>query len=164
MLRITVEILCFSPMWTIDFWPTTWLTCLSKGSNYWLSENFKLGLEKNIWVFLFELMLYIPVNNFSVSHVWVEWMFSSEDKVSCSKMQHSASGGAWTATPWSKVKHSTTQPLQSPHGNMCDEITERLLICLSDNFSCFLFFCRVLIFFKVNFFEKFFQEYHQHTR
>ena len=35
-----------------------------------------------------------------------------------------------------------------------------LKLCILGNFSCF-FFCRLLIFFKMNFFEKFFQEYHQ---
>ena len=39
-------------------------------------------------------------------------------------------------------------------------VTERftLNLCMLGNFSCFC--CRLLIFFKINFFEKFFQEYH----
>ena len=39
-----------------------------------------------------------------------------------------------------------------------------LKLCLLGNFSCFFVVCRLLIFFKINFFEKFFREYHQSVK
>ena len=37
-----------------------------------------------------------------------------------------------------------------------------LNLCILGNFACFC--CRLLIFFKINFFEKFFPEYHQSVK
>ena len=37
-----------------------------------------------------------------------------------------------------------------------------LIFCMLGNISCFL--CRLLTFFKINFFKKFFQEHHQYVK
>ena len=41
--------------------------------------------------------------------------------------------------------------------------SKMLTFCLLGNFSL-VFFCRLLNFFKINFFEKFFQKYHQSVK
>ena len=62
---------------------------------------------------LFDLILYVPDNNISVMSGQVFMGLTS--KASCSKTQRSASGEARTATPRSRVKHSTctTDPPRS---------------------------------------------------
>ena len=44
---------------------------------------------------------------------WVEPVQSSEEKVSCSRSQHSASSEDWfkPGNPQSQIEHSTTEPL-----------------------------------------------------
>ena len=34
----------YFPTYFIDFWPTTWLTHIHKGSNYWLMQELSIGL------------------------------------------------------------------------------------------------------------------------
>ena len=62
--------------------------------------------------------------------------------------------------PRSRVKHSTTEPLRTLGHN-------GMLICYGLSLHTaffFMLFCSLLVFFNINFFKKFFQEYHQSVK
>ena len=67
---------------------------------------------------MFNLILYVPVNNFSVMSPQV---FQGRDSIKQGLMCHAQGHNAVTsvrlesATPRSRVKHSTTEPLSSPN-------------------------------------------------
>ena len=66
-------------------------------------------LRSQILQGLFGLILYIPVNNFSVMLGQVFLGLTSTKH--CSRTQHTASIEAPTANPGTRVKHSTTEPM-----------------------------------------------------
>ena len=78
--------------------------------------NLKVGVALTqasllLLVHLFVLIIYIPVNNFSVmsGHIFPGWTNTKQRiKCLCSRTQCNASSEARTATPRSRVKHSTT--------------------------------------------------------
>ena len=70
--------------------------------------------------FLFDLILYIPVNNFSFLLGWVfQGWTSTKQGLMCLGQGHKAVTPVMLepATPWSQVKHSNTEPLCS-HGKI----------------------------------------------
>ena len=59
-------------------------------------------------------------------------------------------------------QHSWGDSITNVHGNVltnCQSLLLNILQCMLGNFACFLY--RLLIFSKIKFFQKFFQEYHQ---
>ena len=68
------------------------------------------------FIYLFDLILYVPVNNFSVmpGRVFLGWT-SNKQGIKCLAQGHNAGTPLrlQPATPWSRVKNSTTDPLCS---------------------------------------------------
>ena len=95
-----------------------------KYTNYFLSTMAKTQASiccwKVIWslwktnICLFDLILYIPVNNFSVmlGRVFLGWS-STRQGLMCLAQGHNAVPRLELASPRSRVKHSTTEPLRS---------------------------------------------------
>ena len=75
------------------------------------------SLNIKVLVFQFDLILYVPVNNFLVMSGWV-FLGSTGTKqgLMCLAQGHKTVRPVRleTATPQSRVKHSTTEPLRSP--------------------------------------------------
>ena len=68
-------------------------------------------------VILFDLILYVSVNNLSVTsgQVFLHGLnqYLARINVSCSRTQHNDAGEARNAVHRSRAKHSTTEPLRS---------------------------------------------------
>ena len=70
-------------------------------------------------VWLFFLILYVPVSNFSIISGWVFLgLTSTKQRIKCLAQGHDTVQPArlQPATPRSRVKHSTTEPLHSIYG------------------------------------------------
>ena len=72
------------------------------------------ALEAFVVVFLFDLILYVPVNNLSVKQGRVFLALTSTKLgYMCLAQEHNTVTPArlQPTAPWSRVKHSTTEPL-----------------------------------------------------
>ena len=77
---------------------------------------------------LFDLILYIPVNNFSAMSGWVflDWT-STEQGLMCLAQGYNAVM-LEPANPWSRIKYSTTEPL---HSYTCFGLSSPQIFCFA---------------------------------